>query len=362
MKARTQQKHLKHALLQVKRATGDRRSLPALGQVVVHANRRGVTLDASDLEVFLHATVPADDVDSGGNPILVEARELYDVVRTLDKGEVVLSTDDGGAHIRQGDVSLNISARGPVEDFPNRPETPPKYQDVSALLPRLWLLTDSAHTDETREVLTGIKWDGDTLAATDSFRLTTVTIPGFDGFDTSPLTPADAVDNVRKAKPDRLYAAATNHWGVHLRATSGDGPEYLWSIRNIEGTFPNYRKLIPDTWQHEATLPSDRWDAAAERAEKFNAKAKNAPVSVRNTPDGARLLAGAQEFGDISEDVPADGHLLDRQAFNPQLLRAPFRRGDSETWTLFQQDGLKPAMFVSEDGHAVYLLMPMRVS
>jgi DNA polymerase-3 subunit beta len=138
----------------------------------------------------------------------------------------------------------------------------------------------------------------------------------------------------------------------------------------IEGSFPNYRALLPEA--HETSVVVER-AALAEALQRVAIVAMgqaNTPVTLTFGDGSVDLQATNQEMGDAAEALPAeiDGDGLSI-SFNPGFLLAGLEATGTERIRIELRDGLKPAVLkpqpTDEDDKVddlTYLLMPMRVS
>jgi DNA polymerase-3 subunit beta len=133
------------------------------------------------------------------------------------------------------------------------------------------------------------------------------------------------------------------------------------TTRLIEGEFPNYRQLIPQS--HPNTLTVER-DTLLEAIRRVKILARDAtPVRLQITADGLKLTAITQDVGNAVEELDATsvGSEL-TVAFNPDYLAAGVEALGTQQITLSTIDGLKPAVVRGVDNSDyLYLLMPVRV-
>jgi DNA polymerase-3 subunit beta len=133
------------------------------------------------------------------------------------------------------------------------------------------------------------------------------------------------------------------------------------TTRLIEGEFPNYRQLIPQS--HPNALTVER-EALLEAIRRVKILAKDAtPVRLQMGGDILRLTAVTQDVGNAAEELDASytGSEL-TVAFNPDYLASGVEACSGESVTLSTLDALKPAVVRGVDApDYLYLLMPVRV-
>src|SRR5919199_2208432 len=168
---------LAQALGVVSRAVSTRTAVQVLLGVLLRAEEGRLQLAATDMELSLRASLPAD-VDAEGAAV-VPGRLLVDIVRLLPEADVSLAyrPEEGVVTLESGSASYRLHTHS-VDDFPRLPEV-----DVAStfaverapLLETIGRVARSASRDESRPVLTGIlvRFEGNALvmAATDSYRL-----------------------------------------------------------------------------------------------------------------------------------------------------------------------------------------------
>ena len=346
----------------VTRAVSTRGAVQVLSGVELRAEDGSLQLAATDMELSLRTRVPAQVRSQGA--VVVPGRLLTDLVRLLPADDVDLSfsPEDGSLTVRSGAHSsrLNVYA---AEDFPRLPSTDVAVQEIEApsLLATIDQVSRAASRDESRPVLTGIlvRFEGTKLimAATDSYRLsvkeTELSSPGP---ELEAIIPARAL-----AELGRLAADGTVRLGVNdNHVIFGVGPSWL-TTRRIDGQFPNYKQLLPESFEVELSLP---------RAELLGVVRRAAVVAQRNTPLRLRFAEGeltvaaqSQDYGETTESVPAPyaGDPLEI-GFNADFLREGLESIASETVRLQLINPLRPGLLTDPDAAFWYLIMPIRLA
>jgi DNA polymerase III subunit beta len=262
----------------------------------------------------------------------------------------------------------------PVEDFPALPEPAEGAAQgvvkADAFARLASQVARAASSDEARPVLTGVQLEASdgrlTAAATDSYRLSVRSLAWDESVEGSALVPARALQEASKAAAEAGGSVTVVLEEGQVSFLFGDR---RLTTRLIEGSFPNYRALLPDA--HETSVVVDR-AALAEALQRVAVVAMgqaNTPVTLTFSDGTVDLQAGAQEVGDAAEALPAeiDGEGL-TIAFNPAFLLSGLEATGTERIRIELRDGLKPAVLrphVEEDettDELTYLLMPMRVS
>lgn len=344
-------------------ATGRTGTLPVLSGVRLELSGDRLTVTGTDLDLTIQLDLTVGASDRDGVSVL-PARLVTEIVRSLGEGKVDVVAEADEVTISGGRSQFSVRPLS-ADDYP-RLSTPAAS---AVTLPSLAFgealrqVVRAASSDEARPILTGVllaaEADGLRLVATDSYRLAVRDLPGAAvlGPDQKVLVPGRALNELQ-----RLLGADTE---VTLRlgerdATFEVGGTRL-STRLIEGEFPNYRQLIPQSYPN--VLSASR-DALLEAIRRIKILARDAvPVRLQMSSDGLRMSAVAQDVGNAVEEIDArfEGAEL-TVAFNADYLASGIEALAGDEITLESLDGLKPAV-VRAVGvpEYLYLLMPVRV-
>jgi DNA polymerase-3 subunit beta len=311
------------------------------------------------------------------------AKLLADIVRSLEPGAVTIESE--GEKVEIGAARSRFSLRTfPVADFPSLPEPPEPatFLPAAGLASALRQVVRAASGDDARPLLTGVliapEGTGVRLVATDSYRLALRDIEGSDAFSGSSqiLVPARAL-----AELQRLSALGSGAKGAEGSAESdGDGGPTVGlsigdhdvtftagdvkvSTRLLDGTYPDYRQLIPAEYPNRLHVGKDSLLDALRRV-RLLVRDNTTPVRLSMRHGGVDLTVVSQEVGDASETVDADFEGEDLTiAFNPTYLIDGVEAVAGDEVLLETVDATKPATVrAAEETDFRYLLMPVRVS
>ena len=348
----------------VSRAVSTRGTVQVLSGILVSADGGALSLAATDMELSLRTTLDAE-VDGDG-AVVIPGKLLTDLARLLPENEVTIEyrPGEGVAQIVSGSASYRLHTYA-AEDFPRLPPVDAQLHaiDRDALLETVDRVARSASRDESRPVLTGIlvRFEAGKLVmvATDSYRLSVketeldATAPELEA-----IIPARALQELT-----RLGAAAgdTVELGVHENhVVFGVGDAWL-TTRRIDGQFPNYRQLMPESFDVELTIS---------RSELYDVVRRIAVLAQRNSPLRLHLAEGeltvsaqTQDVGEAKESLPVaysgEEFLI---GFNAEFLRdgVDSIKGDDVLVKLINP--LRPALLVDPAGDFTYLIMPIRLA
>ncbi|MGV8084096.1 MAG: DNA polymerase III subunit beta [Coriobacteriia bacterium] len=365
MKFTIARSELADTLSVVSKGMSARSTLPILSGILITAKDGELNFQATDLEVSVKKTAAAL-VDKEGAAVF-PGRLLNDVVRSLPEAAVTIETEGDVALLRCQQSAFTIKTL-PSADYPKFPSVP---VDKSITLPSATLSTMVKHVaravsrDETRATLTGILFviDGTTarMVATDSYRLALreVTLEEAAG-DIEVVVPGKALEEFSRmatSSPDVKIGVSENQIIFEFATTT-------FVTRRIEGSFVNYRQLIPKEAVTTVTLPTAEVTAAVKRVSIM--ALHNTPIkfTVRVDDQTFSLSANSHDIGDASEDLMAKIQGEDVEiAFNHAFLMDGLSSADSENVRIELQSSLKPGLIRTEgDEGFLYLLMPVRLS
>lgn len=365
MKFRCERDVLVEALNTAARAVTNRGgALPVLSGVRLELTGDSLSITGSDLDLTIKATISVAGETDG--VAVIPAKLAADIVKALEPGAVNIDVDETEARITAGRSQFAVRTI-PAAEYPRLPEPSGDRVtlDTGDLTEALRQVVAAASSDESRPILTGVlmaaEAGGLRLVATDSYRLAVRDLPGtsFLGEGQSVLVPSSALREL-----NRLLSGAES---ITVQLGERDAAFDLGGVhvmtRLIEGDFPNYRSLIPQSQPNRLTVGREAFLDAVRRV-KVVAREPSTPVKLEMTADGLNLSVSAQDTGNAYEQLDAkyEGAEL-TVAFNPEYLMAGIEVAAGDEVTLETVDALKPALIRSPDSpDFLYLLMPVRVS
>jgi len=229
----------------------------------------------------------------------------------------------------------------------------------------------AASNDDARPLLTGVlmtNQDGVVrLVATDSYRLAMRDLQGTKGFDDKDiLVPARAL-----AELQRLPAGGSSDGDGPLTVTMAAGSHEITFVRGqvsistrlLDGSYPDYRQLVPDHYPNRLHLGKESFIGALRRV-RLLVRDNTTPVRLSMRSGGVDLSVVSQEVGDASETVDGDFTGEDLViAFNPSYLIDGVEAVTGDEVVVETADPSRPATVRgADDDDFRYLLMPVRVS
>jgi DNA polymerase-3 subunit beta len=224
----------------------------------------------------------------------------------------------------------------------------------------------SASRDETRPVLTGILVSASDrelrMVATDSYRLSVKETPLEEPLDGSfeANVPARALQELARISTQSEADALTV--SVRTNQIVFEVGGVVLSSRLIDGQFPNYRQLLPDSVEHELHIAGGELGEVVRRVSLL--AQKNAPLRLSFREGEVTVSAQTPDVGEASETVPVSFHGEPFEiGFNPEFLRDGLESVESGDLVLKLISPLRPGLIESGDGSGfVYLIMPIRLN
>lgn len=347
----------------VGRAVSSRTAIQILSGILVEVADSELRLAATDMELSLRTTVPAQV--EGDGAVVLPGRTLVHIARLLPNEEVTLEhhAAESVVHVTSGAASYTLHTYN-AEDFPRLPEiaeTQTFAVEREALLETIGRVARAASRDEARPVLTGVlvQFAGERLvmAATDSYRLAVKeTALSTAAPELEAIVPSRALQELARA----AVGASEIALGVQENQVLFSVDDVWLTTRRIDGQFPNYRQLLPETFEHELTVPRDELLDVVRRASVMIQRAT--PLQLRFVEGELTVVARTHEVGESHESMPVAyaGEPLEI-GFNAEFLREGLESVEGEVVHVKLISPLRPAILTDEGGDFTYLVMPIRL-
>ncbi len=354
------------ALSQVQNVVSSRSTLPVLSNVLIEADDQGLTLSTTDMDVSITRKVAAKVSEAGVTTLPV--RKLVSIVREMIGGDISIDvSEEHTATLSAGPSVFKIMGM-PKDDFPELAQFGDDAKEFTLdqvlLRGALRKTSYAISTDETRYVLNGVNClIGDgllCLVATDGRRLAMVEqdleFPGGENF--SAIIPTKAVLELQRG-------ILKDEGEVKVTFTSNQAAFEVADTRLIskliEGNYPNFRQVIPQSSNHRVTVSRDLLLDAVKRVGLLaNEKTNSIKFTFReNVID---ITSNSPDVGEANEqlDVKYDGPEMSL-AFNPDFVMAPLKNLHQDEVYIDLIDGNSPGV-IKIDEPFLYVIMPMRVA
>ena len=310
MKITCKQQDLSRGLSVVGHAVSSRSTLPILANILLATDNGRLKLYATNLEIGINCWIDAQIHEEGSTT--VPARLIADLVNSLPQAPIDLTVNDEEhtLNVKSMRTSATIKGMDPAE-FPLSPTTegsePPVEIDAATLKEMISQVAFSAANDDSRPVLTSVlvqvQNEKLTFAAADAFRLAVrvVPLPGDSITRSDILIPARTLSELERILPSEgmvKMIVTPNRSQVLFHSENVD----LLS-RLIEGTFPNFRQIIPKEYTTRVTVETKEFAAAVKSVLPFARDSSNIARIKVNSDSSEGIGAGALTVEATAEDI-----------------------------------------------------------
>jgi len=367
MKFKCEREKFMKGLQKAQSITTVKSTLPILANVLIEAEKDGIRLSATDLEVGMKCTVPTEVKKTGA--ITLPARKLYEIIRELPQESVEIDVDsENRCTIKSGKSMFKIMGM-PKEEFPVLPEF--KNENVftidrDTLSEMIKKTIFSVSQDETRYVLCGVFLDISNgkikMISTDGRRLSYISkdAPNNKDRDIKVVIPSKAINELLKI----LNSSEDKEVKIDIgenQVVFGTDNTYLIS-RLIEGKYPNYEQVIPNKNEIQLKLKRDELLNVTHRvAIMINEKSNSIRYNIKNNK--MIVSAVSQGFGEAVEDLDIDYEGVDlKVAYNPVFVMDILKNIECDEVYFELTDSLKPGVIKpADDEEYISVVMPMRI-
>ena len=376
MKFRVERDVLADAVAWTARTLPTRPSVPVLAGILLDAgetdDRQRLRLSGFDYEVSAQVSVDVEIEEAGKT--LVSGRLLAEITRNLPPQTVEISTDGPKVVVTCGSAKFTLNTM-PVEDYPSLPEMPGVSGTIGSdvFASAVSQVAVAAGRDDTLPMLTGIRVEIEgetiTLASTDRYRLAVRELkwkPENPELSAVALVPAKTLHETAKSLTSGAevsIALSGSDSGEGMMGFEGGGRRT--TTRLLDGEFPKYRALLPDSFNTVAEVSRSEFVEAVKRVSLV--AERNTPLRLAFSQGSLVLEAGTGEDAQAVETLEADLDGDDIQiAFNSGFLLDGLGAIGTDVARLHFTTSTKPAILTgkpAEEGSSPeyrYLIMPVR--
>jgi DNA polymerase-3 subunit beta len=364
MKLKVNKESFLQVLQKVQSVVSPRATLPILSNVLLHAADGKLTVTATDLELSVQTRTDAEIEKEGATTL--PSRRSFSIVREIPAAELEIDVNDKNvASITSGSSHFKLNGMSD-EEFPPLPKLDGGYQysvEQPVFREMLQKTSYAASTDETRYILNGVLMsfaeDKLTMVATDGRRLALI--------DQEVEYPKDAEgDLVLPTKTvHELIRTLEDEGALKIRAVKNqiafDFGEMLVISKLIDGTYPNYRQVIPSGSDVRIAIEREGLLAAVRRAALLTTDQSNS-VKLHFSKNTLEIVTQTPDVGESRETLPIkyDEKAIS-VAFNPAFMMDPLKILQCDEIYFELTDELSPGV-IKADLPFLYVIMPMRVS
>src|ERR671916_2929974 len=338
----------------VSRGVSARSTIQLLGGILLEAQGDELKLSATNMEISIQTSSPAE-VEGEGR-VIIPARIFNDIVRSLSGGKFTLEHDDSEGMVRlaAGENEYRIRTFA-ADDYPQLPKFPEEgtfSMPGESLVETVEKVSRSYSRDETRPVLTGILISFEDsrvrMVTTDSYRLsikeTELATTAFEG-SREAIIPARAMQEV-----SRIFGSEGEE---EVEVALGENQalfrigDVLFGTRLIDGNFPEYRRLLPTTFEREISVSREDLISTLRRVNLFaQRQTPPVPVSLSFSEGTVEVIVRNGEIGEAHERLEATSEDEFLISFNPGYLLDGVSAIDTEKVVFKFNEALKPGLIV----------------
>ena len=380
MKISCLQENLSRGLAVVGRAVASRATLPVTQNVLLSADQSMLKMSATNLEIAMTTWVGAMIEKEGS--ITVPARLLTEFVNSLPNDKIDLELDQGSGLLQissgTSNAHINITEASEFPPIPTVDDGVAAEVDPLVLKSAITRVAFAAATEESRPVLTGVEMKLEdsnfTMAAADGFRLAvhhgallkSVSEPMSMIVPARTMTEVNRLIGEREEPVEILMTPAKGQ--VMFRVRGGDTVEIVSQL--LQGTFPNYEQLIPQSYTTRAIMDLPTVLRAARTASIFARDGSNIirmhlmPAAADTEPPKVEISAKSEEVGDNQDLVDLDEIEGEegKIAFNSRYLLDVLAVLEKGKVALETTTSSSPGVFKPTDSDDyIHVVMPMFV-
>ncbi|MDH3189978.1 MAG: DNA polymerase III subunit beta [Acidimicrobiia bacterium] len=360
MRIRAQRDDLADVLARANRAVGTRTALPVLQGLLCEVSGNTLRVTGTDLDVTVRTSLEVEVMQEGR--AVIPGRLLSEAVRKMPPGEVTVGVSDTEIEIQGNGPRFNLRPLN-SEDFPTQEDLVSDGVEVDGehLADAIAQVTIAASGDGARPILTGVLFEGTEaglrMVATDSYRLAKRELAGV-GIEGSGLIPARGLRELPRTIGSAKVTAQIREREAVFTSDKGS-----LRLRLIDGNFPKYQSLLPESYPNQVIL--DKYELLEALGRVTLVAEDHIPVRLKLVDGGVEVTVTRQDVGGESEHISGEYSGSDDEvsiAFNPRYLQDGVSAIAGDKVRIRVIDAFKPSVVDSgTDEDYLYLLMPVRV-
>ncbi|GAB6499568.1 DNA polymerase III subunit beta [Bacillus sp. UMTAT18] len=367
-------KHFTQALSEVSKAISTKAIIPILSGIKITADQSGITLIASNSNIFIEKFIPSSMDDEQitttlkAGTIVVPAKYFIEIIKKMPSDIVIKSKNEQTITIQSEEITLNLNGF-PANEFPNVPQIDNHAEiqiETKQLIDAFKQTVFAVAKNESRPVLTGvhIKLDHNKLicAATDSHRLAIRETLISTNMKANCIVPSATINELLKLMNSNLEFVSIYLSESHIIFTFGTTTFYS---RLIEGKYPNISTLIPNEFQTVINIDRQRMLQGVDRSSLLASEWANNNVNLEIVNESTiQISSNASQIGKISETQQIDAIQGEKQfniSFDGRFMLDALRAIKEETVTLSFSGSMRPILIeAGTQSAAIHLISPVR--
>ncbi|MFB5575975.1 DNA polymerase III subunit beta [Bacillus cereus] len=367
-------KHFTQALSEVSKAISTKAVIPILSGIKITADQSGITLIASNSNIFIEKFIPSviDDEQITtilqAGTIVVPAKYFIEIIKKMPSDIVIKSKNEQTITIQSREITLNLNGF-PANEFPNVPQIDGHTEiqiETKQLIDAFKQTVFAVAKNESRPVLTGVHIELDhnklICAATDSHRLAIRETLISTNMKANCIVPSATINELLKLMNSNLEFVSIYLSESHIIFTFGTTTLYS---RLIEGKYPNISTLIPNEFQTVINIDRQRMLQGVDRSSLLASEWANNNVNLEIVNESTiQISSNASQIGKISETQQIDVIQGKKQlniSFDGRFMLDALRAIKEETVTLSFSGSMRPILIeAGTQSAAIHLISPVR--
>ncbi|KAB2441302.1 DNA polymerase III subunit beta [Bacillus luti] len=367
-------KHFTQALSEVSKAISTKALLPILSGIKIIADQSGITLIASNSNIFIEKFIPSSIDDEQITTILktgtivVPAKYFIEIIKKMPGDIVIKSKNEQTITIQSEEITLDLNGFS-ADEYPNVPLIDNHVEiqmETEQLIEAFKQTAFAVAKNESRPVLTGVHIELDhnklICAATDSHRLAIRETLISTNMKASCIVPSATVNELLKLINNNVEFVTIYLSESHIIFTFGTTTLYS---RLIEGKYPNISNLIPNEFQTVIHMDRKKILQGVDRSSLLASEWANNNVNLEIINESTiKVSSNASQIGKISETQQIDTIRGEKQlniSFDGRFMVDALRAIKEETVILSFGGSMRPILIeAGEQSTAVHLISPVR--
>ncbi|EEK78659.1 DNA polymerase III subunit beta [Bacillus cereus] len=367
-------KHFTQALSEVSKAISTKALIPILSGIKIIADQSGITLIASNSNIFIEKFIPSSIDDEQITTILktgtivVPAKYFIEIIKKMPGDIIIKSKNEQTITIQSEEITLNLNGFS-ADEYPNVPSIDNHVEiqmETEQLIEVFKQTVFAVAKNESRPVLTGVHIELDhnklICAATDSHRLAIRETLISTNMKANCIVPSATVNELLKLINSNLEIVFIYLSESHIIFTFGTTTLYS---RLIEGKYPNISNLIPNEFQTVIHMDRKKILQGVDRSSLLASEWANNNVNLEIINESTiKVSSNASQIGKISETQQIDTIRGEKQlniSFDGRFMVDALRAIKEETVILSFGGSMRPILIeAGEQSTAVHLISPVR--
>ncbi|CAM4256748.1 DNA polymerase III subunit beta [Bacillus paramycoides] len=367
-------KQFTQALSEVSKAISTKTLIPILSGIKITADQSGITLIASNSNIFIKKFIPSSIEDEKiatifkAGSIVVPAKYFIEIIKKMPSDILIKSMNEQIITIQSDEITLNLNGFL-ANEFPNVPYIDEQAEiqvETEKLIEAFKQTSFAAAKNESRPVLTGVHivFDHNKLvcAATDSHRLALREILISSHSKANCIIPSSTISELLKLMNNNSNLVYIYLSESHIIFKFGTITLYS---RLIEGKYPNISSLIPNEFQTVINIDRKKILQGVDRSSLLASEWANNNVNLEIIDESTiKISSNASQVGKISETQQIDTIHGQKQlniSFDGRFMVDALKAIKEDIVTLSFGGSMRPILIeAGEQSAAVHLISPVR--